>query len=135
MTALRNSILIYLTLISSVSFCKGQFTDAEKKEMLDKHNNGRRLQDAADMNELVSGILCVRNLMIVGPSAGDSRFYKLPPVIQMHFGAFNGISEGRVLLVKYRAAPFRSVSIHLIHEFKHPMILIKMPAVVFADDH
>jgi hypothetical protein len=57
MAALRNSLIVFLTLISSLSFCHGQFTDAQKKELLDKHNAGRRLQGAADMNELVSGTI------------------------------------------------------------------------------
>ncbi|XP_064640639.1 cysteine-rich venom protein VAR11-like [Lineus longissimus] len=43
---------LFSALIFAVGFCNGQFNDAQKKEMLDKHNEGRRQQYASDMNEL-----------------------------------------------------------------------------------
>ncbi|XP_064641612.1 uncharacterized protein LOC135496287 isoform X2 [Lineus longissimus] len=52
--AVRESRILFLTLVLlSLSYCNGQFTDAQKKDLTDRHNKGRRLQNAADMNEVI----------------------------------------------------------------------------------
>ncbi|XP_064640638.1 cysteine-rich secretory protein 3-like [Lineus longissimus] len=52
MGALRNTLLIISSLLLTLSYCNGQFTETQKQELLDRHNKGRRLQKASDMNEL-----------------------------------------------------------------------------------
>jgi hypothetical protein len=59
----------------------------------------------------------------------------------MHFGAFQWDFQGACFT---RQLPNPAVpgiqyspnqSIHKIHEFRHPILLIKVPAAVLADNH
>jgi hypothetical protein len=65
----------------------------------------------------------------IGSKVSDGRVYKLQ-CLSVHFnGRYSSTTEPSSTI---QYSP--NQSIHLIHELRHPILLIKVPAAVFADD-